>query len=148
MHHAFFWAQLMANLGLSPWLVSPVSPVGVLCTLHHGWPAGAHIPHWEERGEMGVWWKYGNHAPCSHVEISELITFSRRWSGQCCVGSSSRIPAQLTPGTWHHGIMAWRDMGGHRGMVWRARGTWGSIKPIGYTIIYFVHYSMCFTCSV
>ena len=87
---------------------------------------------------MGVWWKYGNHAPCSHVEISELITFSRRWSGQCCVGSSSRIPAQLTPGTWHHGIMAWRDMGGHRGMVWRARGTWGSIKPIGYTIIYFV----------
>ena len=53
---------------------------------------------------MGVWWKYGNHAPCSHVEISELITFSRRWSGQCCVGSSSRIPAQLTPGTWHHGM--------------------------------------------
>ena len=128
MHHAFFWAQLMANLGLSPWLVSPVSPVGVLCTLHHGWPAGAHIPHWEERGEMGVWWKYGNHAPCSHVEISELITFSRRWSGQCCVGSSSRIPAQLTPGTWHHGIMAWRGMGGHTGMAWGVRGDMGQYK--------------------
>ena len=57
---------------------------------------------------VDIWWIYGNHAPCSHVEISELITFSRcpRWSGQCCVGSSSRIPAQLTPGTWHHGSMA------------------------------------------
>ena len=77
---------------------------------------------------MGVWWiyggYYGNHAPCSHVEISELITFSRcpRWSGQCCVGSSSRIPAQLTPGTWQHGIMAsW-----HHGIT-----AWSSIKPIG-----------------
>ena len=83
MHHALFWAQLMANLGLSPWLVSPVVCYAP-CTMG-GWLGLTFLTGRREEGwgygDGGYGGYYGNHAPCSHVEISELITFSRCRAG-------------------------------------------------------------------